>query len=143
MLKLLCGIPAGRQTAIARSLLPVAGIATVCGLVLTGLGIAGGETVKKCTGHLVFKNCKDVYEDWSLATSVFLIAAGIGSLVIAVVSLGAALRLFSMQGHLKRYLAILTGVESIGVEKIADITGSRPSRVRGRDSGHDQLRDDQ
>jgi hypothetical protein len=130
MFNVLSSIPVKSQKAIARGLLPVAGIAAFFGLVLTGLGIAGGETVEKCTGHLVWKECKDVYDDWSLGTSIFLMAAGIGLLVIAVVSLIAALRLTTMQGHLKRYLAILTGVESISVEKIADITNSRPSKVR-------------
>lgn len=78
----------------------------------------------------MWKECKDVYNDWSTGTSLFLLAAGVGLLVIALVSLIAALRLTTMQGHLKRYLAILTGVESISIERIADITHSRPSKVR-------------
>src|SRR5690606_38351993 len=41
-----------------------------------------------------------------------------------------ALLLTTMQGHLKRYLSILTGVESISVQKIASITNSNPAKVR-------------
>ena len=81
------------------------------------------------TGHLMWKECKDVYNDWSLGTSIFLITAGVGLLVLAAGSLIGALRLSTMQGHLKRYQAILTGVESIGIQQIADITHSRPSKV--------------
>lgn len=130
MLNVLSKIPAKSQKGIAAGLLPAAGVAAFFGLLLTGLGIAGGETVEECTGHLLWKKCQDVTNDWSMGTIIFLIATGIGLLIIAGACLLAALRLTTMQGHLKRYLAILTGVESIGIEKIAGITHARPSKVR-------------
>lgn len=131
MFNVLSRIPAKSQKTIAIGLLPVAAAATFFGLLLTGLGLAGGETVEECSGHLMWKECEDVRNDWPQGVVVLLLAAGICALVIAVVSVISAVRLTTMQGHLKRYLAILTGVESMGVQQIADITHSRPSTVRG------------
>ncbi|KAA1415354.1 hypothetical protein F0U44_21995 [Nocardioides humilatus] len=115
---------------IAVALLPVAGISAVLGLILTGLGVAGGETVEECSGHLMWKECEDVYHDWSRGTDIFLMGSGTFLLVVALLSVVTAIRLATRQGHLKRYMAILTGVETMSIERIADITRSRPSRVR-------------
>lgn len=130
MFNVLSKIPVDSQKAVARGLLVVAGAAAFFGLLFVGLGIAGGETVEECTGHLVWRECKDVYNDWSLGTSIFLLAAGSGLIVVGAGSLIAALRLTTLEGHLKRYLAILTGVESMSIQRIAEITHSRPSKVR-------------
>lgn len=130
MLNLLSKIPAQSRRTVARGLLPVAGVAAAFGLLFVGLGIAGGESIEECSGHLWWKECEEVYNDWSTSTSVFLIAAGSVALAIAVGSLIAAWHLATMQARFQRYAAILTGVESIGVQRIAHITRATPSRVR-------------
>jgi len=56
-----------------------------------------------------------------------------GMVVLGVVALTCvllALRLLTMQGSSNQYLAVLTGVETIPIQRIAEITHSRPSKVR-------------
>ncbi len=123
-------IPAESRKPIAGGLVLAAGAAACFGLVLTSLGIAGGETVEECTGHLVWKECEKVYNDWSLATSVFIIVAGVGLLIFAAGAVYAAILLSLTRSHLNKYQAILTGVEVMSIQKVADITHVRPSKVR-------------
>lgn len=59
----------------------------------------------------------------------FLLIA-VGLLVLALVCVLAALRLTTLQGHLKRYQAILTGVETMSIQRIAGVANSTPSKVR-------------
>lgn len=130
LFKLLASVPAESRKVVARVLLFVAAFSGAFGLLLTSLGIGGGETVTECDGPLLWKDCEDVRHDWSTSTDVTLLVVGICFIVIAVTSVIASVRLFTMQGHLNRYLAILTGIESMSVMTIANITGSKPVRVR-------------
>jgi hypothetical protein len=53
----------------------------------------------------------------------------IGLLIVGVVSTIVAVRLLVMQGGLTKYLPILTGVESMPIQRIADITNSTTRKV--------------
>ena len=59
---------------------------------------------------------------------------------LAALAAVGALLLTLTQSHLKKYQAILTGVETMRVQQIADITDSSPSRVRREIQAHDRLR---
>ncbi|CAM3450224.1 Helix-turn-helix type 11 domain-containing protein [Nocardioides dubius] len=89
---------------------------------------AGGLTLlimtdppeQKCKGHLWAKKCVDLPKDNTaeIVTAVIFFS-------ISLLLLVAALKLLTSEGRLKRYLPILKGVESLDVQRIVDITGSR------------------
>ena len=126
MFNLLSKIPVKSQKAIAGGLLSAAFFAAMFGFLMT-MGFSE-STEEKCTGHLVWKKCVDVAVPMSERLTYLVV--GVGLVVVALVCVIAALRLTTLSGHLNRYLAILTGVESMSIQQIADITQSRPSKVR-------------
>lgn len=85
-------------------------------------------TVEKCEGHLWNKECTDV--PVPLGERVASLMAGIGLSALLVTAAIFCLALMMSQSHLKKYQAILTGVEVMSVQKIANITHVRPARVR-------------
>lgn len=104
----------------------MAGIATLFSC-LTSVGWFI-KTREDCTGHLIFKKCKET--EIPLDERLPFLFFAVGLAVVALMCLFVALRLTTMQGHLKRYLAILTGVESMSIQQISGITSAHPSKVR-------------
>ena len=139
MLNLLTKISVDKQKSVAGGLLGVAALATPWGFLML-MGFVE-KTEEKCTGHLWAKKC--VETEIPLGDRLVWLLLAVGSLVVALACVLAALRLTTMQGHLKRYVAILTGVEAISIQRVAEITHSRPGKVRDEiqtmiDSGHDR-----
>lgn len=123
---MLSRIPASNQKSIASGLLSVALFAALFGVL--ALGAFGESTKEECSGLLVWRTCtkNEVPLGERLPWLVLTIALGF----VALTSVLLALRLFTMQGNRNRYLAVLTGVETIPIQRIAEITNSRPSKVR-------------
>ncbi len=86
------------------------------------------STEEKCEGHLWNKECTDVAIPLSDRIPYLLIA--IATLAVVVLAAVFALFLTMSQSHLKKYQAILTGVEVMPIQRIADITHVRSSKVR-------------
>lgn len=126
MLNLLSRIPVGSQKPIAVGLLRLSAVAAFFGC-LTSVGWFI-KTREDCTGVLMFKKCKDTAIPLDERLPFLFFAVGLA--VVALVCLFVALRLTTMQGNLNRYRAILTGVESISIERISAITNARASKVR-------------
>ena len=126
MRSLLSRIPADKQQGLAKSLVSVAGLIAFFGL-LSVMAFTE-DTESTTSGHLWWKETSTAGVPMTQRLAYLLL--GIGEFTVAAVCAFAALRLFTMQGHFKRYLAILTGVESMKVQQIADITGASPTNVR-------------
>lgn len=114
-------IPVTMHKGIALALAMVAMILALLGSV--GVGDFFEKT--KTSGHLMWKHT----EARSLGDRMPSLIGGLAALVIAILCVLAALWLLTMQGRLKKYPPILTGVESIKVHRIAAITNSSTSRV--------------
>lgn len=114
---------------------PLVGLGLLLGIIgfaMTGLGIAGGESVEACTGRLWWRECEESFNQWSLGTRAFLVVGGIG-LVTGAVALGIeAFRTGTQRKRVQPYATILTGVESMTIEQLAAITRLRPSKVRAQ-----------
>lgn len=98
---------------------------------MLGLGLVFGfteSTEEKCTGHLWTKKCVDV--EIPMGERLPYLIASIALVGLALFGFYVAFQLIATQGHLKKYQAILTGVETMTVGQIADITHSSPSKVR-------------
>lgn len=123
---MLSRIPVNSQKSVASGLLSVAFFSAVFG-VLTFMAF-GESTKEECSGLLVWRSCtkNEIALGERLPWLVLTIALGIVALISALL----ALRLFTMRGNSNRYLAVLTGVETISIERIAEITNLRPSKVR-------------
>jgi hypothetical protein len=119
-------IPADARKKIAIGLLFVAFYAALFGFLNVMTFTESSE--EKCEGHLWNKECHDVAIPLSERLPDLIIA--IGLFALAAMAVAGALVLTLTQTHLKKYQAILTGVESMPVQRIADITHLRPSRVR-------------
>lgn len=91
------------------------------------LGAASKATQTETSGHLWWKS-----ETTSIVptqTRIGWLVAGIVLVALAIALAAVAIRLVTRQGALKKYEAILTGVEVISVQRISDITGLSRSRV--------------
>jgi hypothetical protein len=130
MLTLLSRIPANKQEQIAKGLISAAVFLALIALLFVLGFTEDTETDTKTSGHLWWKESTTTTTEVPMTERVTFLLVGIGLVIVAAVCAYAALRLFTMQGRYKRYLAILTGVESMKIQQIADITGSNPSRVR-------------
>ncbi|WP_457188630.1 hypothetical protein [Nocardioides sp. P5_E3] len=126
MLKLLSRIPIQSRKGVASGLMSVAGIATLFGFGMFMMGSVSTE--EKCTGHLWAKECTEIAIPLSERLPFLLIGVGLGVVVLGCML--SALYLSSTQGHLKSYQAILTGVESMSIQRLASIANSNPSKVR-------------
>lgn len=126
MFNLLSKIPVKSHEKISKGLLTAALFTGMFGLLMS-MGF-GESTNEKCTGQLAWEKCVEVAVPMS--QRITFLVLGIGLLAVAAVCLLAALRLMTLSGHFNRYLAILTGVESMSIQQIADITRSRPTKVR-------------
>lgn len=126
MFNLLSKIPAKSHEKISRGLLTIAAFAGLLGLI--AFAGFGDSTNEKCTGSFAWKKCVDVAVPMS--ERVIALVFCILLLAVAAVCVIAALRLMTLSGHFNRYLAILTGVESMSIQQIANITRSRPTKVR-------------
>lgn len=85
------------------------------------------ETRTEQSGHLWWKDATTT--DIPLETRLVYLFIGIGLLIIAALCVVIPVRLANRRASLKKYLAILTGVESLKIQQIADITGSSKPRV--------------
>tara|TARA_Y100000815_G_scaffold99873_2_gene88516 strand:- start:3182 stop:3775 length:594 start_codon:yes stop_codon:yes gene_type:complete len=119
-------IPADARKSIAGGLVFAAVFAVLFGFL--DLMIFTESTEEKCEGHLWNKECTDVAIPLGERIPHLFIA--IGLFALAALAVVCALLLTLTQSHLKKYQAILTGVESMPVQQIADITHMRVSRVR-------------
>lgn len=74
------------------------------------------------TGHLWWKETttKAVPSD----TRITYLLIGIFLIFLALLCIGIALRLLTQEGRLKRYTAILKGIEAISVQQVASITSN-------------------
>jgi hypothetical protein len=126
MFNLLAKVPAKERKKVSQGLFLAAPLVFFFGLL--SLQVYAVATEEKCEGHLFWRDCVDVAVPMSTRlTNLFI---GVGLLAIAVGLLIAALRLVTSGNSFNQYQAILTGEERIGIEKVAAITRSRPSRVR-------------
>lgn len=126
MLNVLSRIPVKSQKSISGGLLYAASLAAMFGFFMFMLFME--KTDEKCTGHLWSKKCTET--EILLGDRLPYLLLAVGLVVVALICVLAALRLITIQGHLKGHLAILTGVESMRIQQIADIVNSRPSKVR-------------
>ena len=90
-------------------------------------GVASEETQTKSSGHLWWRS--ETTSNVATETRVGWLMAGIVMVLIAVALAAVAIRLAKGRAALKKYEAILTGVEVIPVQQISDITGHSRSRV--------------
>lgn len=126
MFNLLSKIPVKSHKAISDGLLSVSLLTGIFGLLM--VMTFSDSTEEKCTGYLAWKDCVDIAVPTSERLTYLVV--GVGLFAVALVSAIAALRLRTLPGRFNTYFAILTGVESMTVQQIADITRSRPARVR-------------
>ena len=121
MYRLLSRIPVNMQKPIAFGVLWVAMILALFGVA----GIADFTEKTKSSGHLFWKDTAER----TLGERMPSLLGGLAAIALALLCVVAALRLITVQGGLKKYPPILTGVESMKIQQIADITNSKPSRV--------------
>ena len=126
MFGLLSKVPLKNRKSISQGLLGAAVFAGLFGL-LFFIGYAQA-TEEKCTGHLFWKECRDVVIPMS-SRRLFLVGAVL-LIGVAVFCLVSSLRLLRMSGHENRYLNALVGAETLRIQEIADITGLPPVQVR-------------
>lgn len=126
MLNLLYKIPAKNHAAIIGSMQGAASFGALMGL-LCVMGFSEA-TEEKCSGALLWKDCKDIAVP--ISERLTYLAAGIGLLLFALVSVIAAVKLMGVRGRLKKYVAILTGIESMGIAQVASIVRSNQDAVR-------------
>ena len=118
---LLSRIPAKKQRPIAKGLLGVAAFFSLYAFLFI---MWFGET-KESSGWLWWQTSREI----PLDERVPHLLIGLGLLVAALVCVIFGIRLFTLQGGLKKYSAILVGVEAISIHKVAGITNSSASRV--------------
>lgn len=121
MLGVLSRIPVKKQKPIAKGLLGVAVFVSLYAI----LFIMWFAETTKTSGWLWWEETTETPLEERLPR--LLIA--IGLLMVGTVCAIAGIRLFAMQGALKKYIPILVGVESISIQRIADITNSTSRKV--------------
>ena len=107
-----------------------AGFSALFGLLLILAFTETTNTDTKTSGHLWWKETTATTTEVPITQRLVYLLLGIGLLMFAAVCILAAIRLFTLRGHLNRYLAILTGVESMTIQQIADITRTSSPTVR-------------
>ena len=126
MFGLLTKVPLKNRKSFSEGLRGAAAMAGLLGLLcLTGYAQA---TEEKCSGHLFWKECKDVVIPMS--SRRLLLVGGVLFIGLALFCLVSSLRLLRMSGHENRYLNVLAGVETLRIQEIADKTGLPPVQVR-------------
>lgn len=133
MFKLLRRIPVDQRKGVAGGLISAV---TLCVPFAFLMYLSYSETSEeKCTGHLAWKKCHDVAIPMSDRLPDLLIA--IGLIFVAMLCAIAALVITTAPkdgdddyAHLRRYIAILHGHESMSVLQIASITGTKADKVR-------------
>jgi hypothetical protein len=123
---LLSRIPVNSQKLIANRLLIAAGSLAL--VAVLGFAEFASSSEEECSGFLVWRSCSTT--EVPLDERLPSLLLGIGMAGLAIVCALAAGQLTSMQGRLKRYPAILAGLEEIPIQRIAEITNSRPAQVR-------------
>lgn len=123
MLRFLFRFPADLQMRVITGLLFAAGLSVLFGL----LCVAAFSETTETSGALWWKKTTEI----PLSERSPWLIAGVLLMAVALVCAVVAIRLFLMHGAAKKYVAILSGVESIKIRRIADITKSSPSKVYG------------
>jgi hypothetical protein len=121
MSSVLSRIPVKKQKPIAKGLLGVAAFVFLYAVLFVMWFAETTET----SGWLWWQETKEI----PLSERLPQLFVAIGLLLVAVACVVVGVRLFGMQGSLKKYAPILTGVESIPIQRIADITNSTSNRV--------------
>lgn len=125
MRAVLSRIPAKKHKAIAGGLLYASVMAALfASLELTGFTRA---TKSETSGWLWWQ--ETTTSEIPLGERLPYLLIAIGMYFVAIAGALTAARLYTLQGGLKKYSAILVGVEAISIQKIADITNSRATRV--------------
>lgn len=122
---LLSRVPVKKQKKIAGGLLYAAVMAALFGYLLLSGYMETSDTEK--TGWLWWEKTTTI--EIPLAQRLPYLYGAIGLFAFVLVCVILAVALYTLSGSLKRYTPILTGVESISIQKIADITNSKPARV--------------
>jgi hypothetical protein len=126
MLNLLNKIPFESHAKVIGTMQGVAYFAALMGFLSV---MAFSEaTEEQCTGALLWKDCVDVAVPTSERLTYLVV--GLGLLLLAVVCVVGSLRLMGMRARLKKYAAILTGIESMTVMQLAGIVGSSLNQAR-------------
>lgn len=133
-------IPVDYQKQAASALLWVAGVSGL-GAVLATLSFLKSSD-EECSGVLVWRSCSE--RSIAISERVPYLLLAILLAAAAIVCLLLSVRLVNMRSDVRRYHAILTGVETITIQQICAITGTRSDKVRAEiqwmiDTG--QLRD--
>ncbi|WP_421735979.1 hypothetical protein [Cellulomonas sp.] len=113
------------QKPVARAL----ALGALFAVVIGAMSIAARSEVEDTTtsGHLWWTTT--TVNPQSDTERLTLLLVGIGFFAVALVCAALALRMITRQGSLKQYPAILTGIESMTIQQIAEITGTSTSRV--------------
>jgi len=119
-------IPKGARKWLAGGILYFA--VSIGALGLLSIGGFMESTEEKCNGHLWAKECVQV--GIPLSERLPYLFASLGLVTMALFGVYVAFQLIATQGHLKKYQAILTGVEVMKIAQIADITHRSPTKVR-------------
>ncbi len=114
-------IPVRLHVSVTKGLLITAGTLVLFGIVAMGIFSESTET----SGSLWWKKTTDI----PLSERLPALFIGIFLFVLAVLCVVLAIKLFLIQGAYKKYLAILSSVESINVRQIARITATTPEKV--------------
>jgi len=116
-------IPVRLQKPVAKGLLVAAFFAADFG----ALNVMGFSKSTETSGWLWWQETTEI----PLSERLPYLVTGVGLFAVAVICVAVAIRLITLQGSLKKYSAILTGIESIPVQKLADITNSSARKVYG------------
>lgn len=117
----LARIPVKMQRHAANVILYVAFLAALFGAVAFGVF---SET-ERTSGALWWRETTEV----PLSERVPALVVGVVLVAVAATSVFAAVSLYLLRGSMQKYLAVLAGVESIQVQRIADITNTSRKRV--------------
>jgi len=125
MLSALSRVPVNRQAPVAQGLAIVAVVLGSFGLLSV---MAFAETTETSTsGHLWWEETTTT--TIPLSQRIVYLLLGVGLLAAAAGCALAAVQLLTAQGRLKKYPPILTGVEAMPIQRIAEITNQSRSQV--------------
>lgn len=105
-------------------LLLVAAVTMIAGCVFAGLSLIEENTATDSSGHLWWKETTTTTTPVSSGTRLTFLLVGLALLAVSAICVIVYRKRAARASRLKRYPAILRGVEVMRVEQIAAITGS-------------------